>query len=610
MIKLSEILRSIRKETGVSQERLCLGLCSKGTYSKYESGEKVPSWLILSVFLQRMGRNVEKLSVVLATEEYQYFCWKKEILTALEKKDFVTVAQLQKKVAASDDSIHPNLQLQFRKLVQAIAMRETLKTEMEKRQYIALLKQAADLTMPGIRDDNMESYLISESELLVLFEWIRGMLQVGKEDEAYRFLKAVLRYIDTQYKDEEIRIKTYPKAVIMIIPLLHKRNEYMEGAFYCKKAIELLCQRGVLYDLVELIRTYLSFRQDFSRTKENVCFEHYLWALEEIYQMFGYERFQTESNVLSYQNQELYLVNEVIRLGRENRKLTQEKLSEEICTPETLSRIETGKRAPSTKNFRAFMKKSDMEIDYYNGEVVTDDFFVLEKKQELSKAISLHQWEEAERLLEWVKGHVDMGIARNYKAIHLEECCILYNQGKLDTAEFMTVCEEIMECQNDRWRKEEFWNQFFTKQKIDAMNYLACLYQQNGQMESAIFIAEHLLNQLRNSKVRLADRYKSSGLVTLNLSSWYGKSGEYEKCMEMCDLGIQISLECGRGISLVEFLVNRAETVDILVGKPMETSRLCFQWTYYIATLFSYEKLSSYAENYYKLHYEPDIDWL
>lgn len=609
MIKVGEILRNVRKEAGVSQEKLCLGLCSKGTYSKYETGEKVPCWFVLSVFLQRMGKNVERLSVVLTTEEYQYLCWKKEVLTALEQNDFAAFSELQQDVEASDYSIHSNLQMQFANLARAIAMSGTIKTEAEKRRYIALLRQAAELTMPGIRDDNVENYLISESELLVLFEWIRGMLQVGEEDEAYRFLKAVLRYIDTQYKDDEIKIKTYPKAVIMVIPLLYKKKEYMEGIFYCKKAIDLLCQRGVLYDLEELIRAYLAFQQDFPKTEESVRFEKYLWALEGIYQTFGYGQCKTDRNVLSYQNQEMYLVNEVIRSSRVNRGLTQEKLSEEICAPETLSRIEGGKRAPSTKNFRAFMKKSEIEVDYYNGEVITDDFFVLEKKQELSKAISLYKWEEAEYLLEWVKEHVDMEIAQNYKTIHLEECCILYNQGKLDAVEFLAICEEMMECQGEKWKKEEFWNQFFTKEKIDAMNYTACLYQQSGQMESAIFIAEHLLEQLMNSKVKLTDRYKSSGLIMINLSSWYGKSRQFEKCMEMCDLGIRVCLECGRGIKLTIFLANRAETIDNLAGEKTEESRLCFQFVYYIAELFSDKRVSSYADDYYRTNYDPDVNW-
>ena len=42
---------------------------------------------------------------------------------------------------------------------------------------------------------------------------------------------------------------------------------------------------------------------------------------------------------------------------------TQEKLSEDICTPENLSAIESGKRAPSIKHYDKLMEKLGMDAN-------------------------------------------------------------------------------------------------------------------------------------------------------------------------------------------------------------------------------------------------------
>ena len=60
-----------------------------------------------------------------------------------------------------------------------------------------------------------------------------------------------------------------------------------------------------------------------------------------------------------------------------------------MCTPETYSRIETGKRSPSLKNLEALKSRLKIRSGYYMGEVVeTEDFAVLELVQELRAAVS------------------------------------------------------------------------------------------------------------------------------------------------------------------------------------------------------------------------------
>ena len=109
---------------------------------------------------------------------------------------------------------------------------------------------------------------------------------------------------------------------------------------------------------------------------------------------------------------------------------SQEEISEGICTPETYSRIETGKRSPSLKNLEALKSRLKIRSGYYMGEVWTEDFAVLELVQELRAAVSasnLKAWEMCQQRLE-EKLDLSKKINRQYTEGY--RTCLEYQKGK------------------------------------------------------------------------------------------------------------------------------------------------------------------------------------
>lgn len=627
MIKIKDILSNTRKETNTNQNQLCRGLCSEGAYSQYEqSGERIPNCLLFQMLLERMGKSAGKFVTILSTEEYDYLCWKRTVLSSFQQGKYEETARYLEDALAEEIVIDERIQRQFVKLMRASLLGKSKPSSGEaqteaQEEALALLREAVNLTMPDITAANMEQYLIGKSEMYLLFEQIRALIRLQKEDEAYSFLIASLQYIERHYDDYEIKVKTYPKAVRLLVPLLRKRGMDTEGQLYCKRAIELLCWQGVLYDLEELMEAYLQFCQRWPDNEELIRMKKQLHALHEVRVRFGVKCSggeTTEEEWLSYQNEELYLVHEVIRGSRVSRRMSQDKLSEDICTPETMSRIETGKQTPKVKRFRALMEKTETDLDYYNSELETDDFHVLERKLELDRAISLHEWEKAEGLLTQIKSEVNLESERNRTLLYRDECCIRYNQGNCSAQEFLAACMELTgyepeqnagDVKEKRKREKAFWNQFFTKEKVDTMNAIACLYQQTGQIDRAIEIEERLLAQLMDSRVELSDRYRSSGLLMMNLSSWYGISGQFEQCLEMCDRGILLCFETGRIMMLPAFLMNRVETLNDIAGYPMKESRQWLRCAYYLAEIVADSRMLSYIDQYYQFKYEEVAEW-
>lgn len=600
--KIGEVLYTLRTDKKIGQEELCRGLCSKTSLSRIENGERIPDRLLLNALLQRMGKSADKLSTILNAEEYRYLIWKRQALSAAGQGNMESLRALLSKPQAVEGKVNEVLQKQFYLQMEAV-LAENEEHNPEK--GVELQKRAADLTMPGFTSGKLNRYLISTEEMQLLLR-LTEMQIVLEQEEAEELLMEIAEYAWEHYSDGEAKVRIYPRAVRLAIPLLLKKRRYDVCMLLCRRGIELLCWQGVIYDLAELMEGYLACCRNGYPGEMEDRYRKQLEALKAVYREYGVEISPAKNSFLMYSNQETYLVDEVIKRSRMDRKVSQESLSENICAPETLSRIESGRRAPNTGNFRALLDRLEVRQDYWNSELDTSDFLLLEKKRELNRAVSLKKWDEAHRLLDELKAAPGMDTPENKRILTWSESQILYMEKKLDGKNFFPICENLLNCKKEEWKKEEFWTLFLTENKVDILNAMAVKYMDERQYEKAVFIYEHILDQLERSKVRLMDRYASSILVIGNLSLCYGELGNKEACLKMCEKGMLLSLEAGRGRRFGDFFSTRAETLFIM-GKK-EACRIEMRQAYYLCELMLLDKSMTYIKKFYMREYGEEIE--
>ena len=383
--RISEILYALRKQKKINQEQLCLGLCTKSTYSHYENGDRIPDRLLLHAFLQRMGKSGDRISAILSVEEYDYFNWRKKTLQFINQGDFERLQNLLENEDTCYATINSNLQKQYTLFLQAVLAEQT---EHNIPKAIQLLQQALTLTIPGIGMHKLEDHLISAEEMSLFLTLASLFIQGNCRDDAFSLLSQMLHYIEHHYDDTDIKVKVFPATAKLFAPLLLEKQMVAECMLLCQKSIELLRWHGILSDMAELIEILLNCK---SLLKPSDCLHlgKQLQALKEFYQEYHVETGLQTKYFLVYSNLSVYLSNEIISTHRLSKSLSQEELSEGICSPETLSRIESGKRTPNARNFHALMTKLDTNLDYYNEDIDTDNYWVLEKKMSLDRMLSL-----------------------------------------------------------------------------------------------------------------------------------------------------------------------------------------------------------------------------
>lgn len=295
---------------------------------------------------------------------------------------------------------------------------------------------------------------------------------------------------------------------------------------------------------------------------------------------------------------------------RIKKAISQEELSEGICTPETISRIESGKRAPNTKNYYALAQKLDAEVDYFDAGIDTVDFSLILLKRELDVAIARYKWDKAEEMLEQLKAGLEkegtLQSPRNQMGLKPEEYCIRYNQKKCSAEEFMAVCEQLAECENERWREEAYWKQFLTRDKVRILNYIAVLYTKERAFSKAVTILEGVLDWLEKSSVGLAERYTESLTAMANLVNIYNSMKLYNKCLQMSERCVRFCLSCGQGTAIPKLIGNQVEV--LMVTKcDMEACKRQLQQAYYMSRLFR-NKVSESINEHYIGHFGKNIE--
>lgn len=388
----SGFLRKEREKRGISQERLCRGVCAVSALSRYENGERIPDRLLMNTLIERLGKSSDKLVTMISCQEYAYFEWKRKVKEALRNKKISLAQELLQKKESLDGCVHSVLQEQFYRYIQGILMGTSAD--------ISDLEKAIRLTHPEFSGKIEEEDLFSIQELNLLLFYAKCKIQ--KEVEQGReLLEALLPYIQEHITDIQAKNQIFPRAVCLYCRYVTGEANAQKRYLLCREAFENSRKDQRFEYTVELLGYMRKDAICLGKEFEAVSYQVWKKILEAMYQEYGVEIPQAEWGIEIPQN--LFLIPEILLSARVEQGASQEEISEGICTPETYSRIETGKRSPSLKNLEALKSRLKIRSGYYMGEVWTEDFAVLELVQELRAAVSasnLKAWEMCQQRLE------------------------------------------------------------------------------------------------------------------------------------------------------------------------------------------------------------------
>ncbi len=595
---IGKIIYTLRTCNHISQEKLARGLCSVPALSRIEASERIPDKLLLDALLQRLGKSPDKLESIISAKDYELYLYRENIQRCIIGKEYGRAKELLEKYAGKKEA-EENVHRQYILKIKA-ALSELVDKDFEKsKEYI---DEAIKITMPEGGLAALENSLLSTCEIQLLLMKISHYESNDGGKRIWKVLNRLNQYVRQHYTDEEELVKIYVKLARAEARILMERKRYDKAAEVCESALDLLGKNGVLTNFrIMLSMEIESLRHidEPDKLRKKLKWEETLNELYEEYSIYCGD--DTSFMVLENSQCEILLVNELIQRGRKTKGLTQEKLSEDICTPENLSAIESGKRAPSVRNYDKFMEKLGMDKDFYNSFISAEQFEIYELRRECSRLISYKKYKEAETVLEKMEKLMDVQLAVNKQYFLMNRTLLLQEQGRLEVEEALNRAIEALEL-TFAYNKGEFnTDVILSQEEVKIINYIGSLYRKLGQTEKAIAIYKKVIKSYQSSKVSARSHYTGMNLILANLSVALEETNQIEESMEITRLGISQVLSCGRGSLLASFLANEACCYE-----KKDNKKACGEYlrqAFYISEMMKNNHFSNSIKEYYEERY-------
>lgn len=625
---LLDLLNSTIEEHKANQTELCRGLCSNATLSRYLFGERRMDRLLLSALMQRLGKSPDKFVSVLTDAEYRYFDWRLQILNRIADRDWNGLEELVSDRKTADKELNEPLQRQFTLMVRGV-LQERLRGD--KKGATELFLRAVCVTIPGFTGTLRPQSVLSVQEISALLLWQEYF---GDEEVSAALMKFLIDYVYEHFEDEQERVKIYPRLVSAYLPYLQKKNCDEEIYVISKRACQMMLSLRYFICGEQLLGAYIESAEKLGKGKEvakrKIQLASWCEMRRELQSIDGIpgaadeakpdEERREQKRELSFDSdnwleggyiwdlwQEPELLREVIERRRKQRGLTQEVLSEGICTPETLSRIVTGKRAPSRRNFRALAKKLEVRSDYYYSVIEAKDFRLLEERFRLDALIETRQWKKAKKAAEQLEAQLDMESRYNRQylgEIHylielaLNEIPKQKQMGRLRALLGLTITEYSLAEDVREW-PDVFWCTVFTSEEISIMIQMINALRRLDKKEEAVYLAEKLYAYYQMSAVRPEFHFRTFMGILALLSILLGNEGRYDECIRYSYEGIALCF-ASRKMSDMGLFVNNIAYAKERLGKKAFSLRY-YRYAFYCEELLGNSSIIA-KQSYEKLH--------
>lgn len=602
--RVGELLKRFRMERQLDVKEVCIGLCSVSAIGYFERGQHVPDILLFERLLERMGVSPEEVSMMVSGGEYEYLMWKEEVFESIEKKHWNTIKELIASDICKKISCNEKIERQFYYYAKGIL-------EVANEDYanaVRFFEKAAKQTIPQLYEILQMNVLLSSLEvhILMLHLYCGIRSNVLKVAEGQQIFYGFEDYLYNSKADIHERAKCYPKLICMGMHLFSDSFREREQMQFCQKAIDMLRGNKSFDDITELLRLYIPML----KKRENRECSFYEKQYEVFCDLLQSEGADTEFRLECFNRSmpKLYLVSEYFKMKRTEKNMTQEQVSEEICAPETYSRIESGVRFPKVKKHEALTERLEIGWCYYRGELDALELSAYELRRQHRIAEIEGRRYDALDLLDDLEAIIDMNNVTNYQYVTLCRCVSECRLRKIETGEACKALEELLYLTH---KKEEdvLHLTYYSQTELEIIGHCAQFLREQGKYEEGIALCENVIKQMENSRVDFEQQWNGFSFVFRVLSGLYFSVGRYEESMQVANYVKKIYVKRKEGANLSEILDEIADDYEHIGEQHSLEYKKLYCYTYYVADFFRIEKIVDFAKKYYEEHFEQGKIW-
>ncbi len=298
----------------------------------------------------------------------------------------------------------------------------------------------------------------------------------------------------------------------------------------------------------------------------------------------------------------MYCVGEVIKKTREGLGITQEELCDGICSVETLSRIENGKRSPNRTNFQLLMERMGKCGEKYFPFIRSDDVSIMQEHEKVNRMLQKRQFEDVDFLLTYLEAKLDLTDNVNRQFILRSRSMNDYCLGRINEKEKRIMLMEALLCTIPSFDANNISKGIFTHYEITIICNIATSYAEEGNFDIAIKFLTQIENYFANVSIDIEERATSESFMLAILSQTLGRNKNIEDALKVGNKGMELCLEAKLGGNLATFLFNTAFDM-VLLNEDGKACKIRLLQAFYVARLNDNWRQMEFIKNYWEKIY-------
>ena len=545
-LDIGRLLYGIRTKYQISVNDICRGICGVSTYCMYENDEIIPDILSVNMFLDRMGFGILGLTAYISEKEVVYFKWKESTRACIRNENYKKLVMLLEHMPTGNVSLNKKIREQYAWFIKGIVAE---KDTADLKKATECYEKALECTCGFLIKSQKIEGTFSVREIHIYAIYLNLLCKVNpkeKEEVISRFYQ-LMQYVNVHYVEEQQKVKIYPLLVCLWGNLVIEGKD-TEGSFEIfEKTLELLRKQKSLYCLLEIMRLHilvgLKEKRDMSKEQEDIK------ILQSFFEEFGY---RAQSQIYVPQSNEIMLehVGQYLSTERKKVNFTQEKISDGICSVESYSRIENG-RKPTRNNYKALTEKIGTENRYYIELVNTGNIDALLLRREISYELFMEKNERLPELLEELKTVLgEKEVAKNRQYLEFFQVSIEENTGRKT---WNQCCDMFRNILSYTMNEKEIGKKrhVYTMLEINLIDHISVCMAKDGKSEEAMHLIKAFLDDMDFMKT---EKYYETFLAKLNYARWKSDRGNFDEAECIYREGIEQRIRRNKTELLDEYI--------------------------------------------------------
>ena len=493
-----------------------------------------------------MGFGILGLTAYISEKEVVYFKWKESTRACIRNENYKKLVMLLEHMPTGNVSLNKKIREQYAWFIKGIVAE---KDTADLKKATECYEKALECTCGFLIKSQKIEGTFSVREIHIYAIYLNLLCKVNpkeKEEVISRFYQ-LMQYVNVHYVEEQQKVKIYPLLVCLWGNLVIEGKD-TEGSFEIfEKTLELLRKQKSLYCLLEIMRLHilvgLKEKRDMSKEQEDIK------ILQSFFEEFGY---QAQSQIYVPQANEIMLEHVGQYLSTERKKVnyTQEKISDGICSVESYSRIENG-RKPTRNNYKALTEKIGTENRYYIELVNTGNIDALLLRREISYELFMEKNERLPELLEELKTVLgEKEVAKNRQYLEFVQVSIEENTGRKT---WNQCCDMFRNILSYTMNEKEIGKKrhVYTMLEINLIDHISVCMAKDGKSEEAMHLIKAFLDDMDYMKT---EKYYETFLAKLNYARWKSDRGNFDEAECIYREGIEQRIRRNKTELLDEYI--------------------------------------------------------